>query len=334
MENILYFNNSENKVFSSSNLERKYRISNKKMFAPTIQLKGHKSELFSGKFSKNGLVFSSAGFDKIINLWDVFDENCRNVAVLDGHTNAVTDLCWFAEDTKLLSSSADKNVFIWDVTKGERIKKLKGHENVVNSVFSNKNNSNTCVSSGEDGKLILWDLRIRKEVLKYSHKYQLTSALINNSNDQLFFTGIDNQIHAYNIKMNKIEYSLIGHTDTVTSLSLSNCGGLICSNSLDKTLRIWNIMPFCSEIERCSKVIDTPTTNLEKNLIRCCWSPDDELVAVGSSDKNVYFFSVKDGELIKILGGHEGTVNDVDFNSTGRIIASSSSDYTAILGEY
>ena len=60
---------------------------------------------------------------------------------------------------------------------------------------------------------------------------------------------------------------LVGHTDTVTSLSLSPDGCYLLSNSMDNTLRIFDVRPF-APIERCVKVLLGAQHNFEKNLIK------------------------------------------------------------------
>lgn len=332
-ENIIYYNNSQNKVFRNNPREYDLRVSQLKLYSPTVQLKGHKGELFAGKFSNEGLLFSTAGIDKQINIWDVFDSKCKNLLMLDGHTKAVLDFSWNNDDTLLASASADKNVFLWDIFKATRIKKLKGHTSIVNSVFFSKQDNNLLVSVSEDCAMIIWDLRTRKEALSFKHKCQLLTVVSGKHSREFFFAGIDNQIHCFNMKMNKIEYSLTGHSDTITGLGLSNDGNFICSNSMDKTVRVWNIKSFFSET-RCLGVLTGNSNNFEKNLIRCAWSANDEYIAAGSADRSVYVWSVKTGELVNRLQGHEGTVNDVGFSKHGGIIGSVSSDFTAILGEF
>ena len=38
-----------------------------------------------------------------------------------------------------------------------------------------------------------------------------------------------------------------GHTDTITSMALSNCGSFVLTNSMDNTLRTWDIRPFVTK---------------------------------------------------------------------------------------
>lgn len=66
----------------------------KKIFAPTIQLLGHQGEVFTNKFSKCGNYLASAGFDREILIWDIFDKNAKNLCAFKGHKNTVLDLHW------------------------------------------------------------------------------------------------------------------------------------------------------------------------------------------------------------------------------------------------
>ena len=95
-----------------------------KLYAPSVLLNGHKGDVYTGKFSREGFLFASAGYDRDIQLWEVFDENCRNITTLRGHTNAILELTWSQDDSKVFTCSADKTVGIWDVYESKRIKKF------------------------------------------------------------------------------------------------------------------------------------------------------------------------------------------------------------------
>ena len=53
---------------------------------------GHQGEIYSAKFSRDGEYLASAGYDRLIYFWDVFDENCKNLGVMKGHKNAILEL--------------------------------------------------------------------------------------------------------------------------------------------------------------------------------------------------------------------------------------------------
>ena len=108
------------------------------LYSPTIMLNGHKGEIFSGKFSNEGFLYASCGFDRNIMLWEVFEERCRNITTLSGHNNAILELAFSQDDSRIYSCSADKTVGVWDIYQSKRIKKLKGHESFVNCVSSTR----------------------------------------------------------------------------------------------------------------------------------------------------------------------------------------------------
>jgi len=122
------------------------------------------------------------------------------------------------------------------------------------------------------------------------------------------------------------------HNDSITGLSISHDGCFLLSNSMDCTLKIFDIRPFAPE-NRCIKVFTGVEHNFEKNLLRCSWSSDDSRITAGSSDRLVNVWDVQRGQSLYRLPGHRGSVNDVQFHPTQPIIASCSSDKTIYLGE-
>ena len=132
---------------------------------------------------------------------------------------------------------------------------MKGHQNVVNSIDSLKksgshstNSSDLIVSGSDDMTVKLWDERVKNCIASYELDYQITSVAFSKgvtwASDYVYFGGLDNTVKAINLRKNQIEFALIGHTDTVTGISVSNDGKSLCSNSMDHTVRIWDIKPF------------------------------------------------------------------------------------------
>ena len=152
--------------------------------------------------------------------------------------------------------------------------------------------------------------------------------------DQALCAGVDNSVRVIDLKSNKVDFSLVGHSDTITSLSLSKSGSHLLTNSMDNSLIMWDVRPFVQGNQREVRRFHGHSHNFEKNLIGCDWSQDDKLVAVGSADRFVYVWNSQNGKLEHQLGGHKGQVNDVKFRPQETYeIASASSDKTIFIGQ-
>jgi len=149
-------------------------------------------EVNSVKFSDCGNYLCSGGYDKQIFIWDIYHPDCQNVGTLKGHNNAIMDLCWSANSETLYSASADKCGSIWDLHTLTRVRKLKSHTAIVNSIDAVKRGPETIVTGSDDQKVHIWDARAKEPVLSISDGSQVTSVVWGLSNDKVFIGGIDN----------------------------------------------------------------------------------------------------------------------------------------------
>lgn len=97
---------------------------------------------------------------------------------------------------------------------------------------------------------------------------------------------------------------------------------------------MWDIRPFVKG-DRCVKMFFGIQHGIDRNLLRCSWSPDGTKISAGSSDSptHVYIWDVFSRRILYKLPGHKSTVNEVVFHPSEPIIASASSDKTIYLGE-
>ncbi|CAH2043048.1 unnamed protein product, partial [Iphiclides podalirius] len=294
-------------------------------------LEGHQGEIFTAKFHPEGKHLASAGFDRQIFLWNVYGQ-CENVMVMKGHTGAIMELCFSPDGSHLYTCATDNTVAVWDVPTGIRIKKLKGHANFVNSVSGARRGPELLVSASDDNTIKLWDARKRNPIASFDSGYPVTAVLFNDTAEKIISGGIDNEVKVWDIRNNQISYKIKGHTDTITGLALSYDGAYLLSNSMDGTLRIWDVRPF-APAERCVKLLSGHQHNFERNLLRCAWSADGSKVGAGSADRFVYVWDTTSRRVLYKLPGHNGSVNAVDFHRSEPILLSASSDKQIYLGE-
>uniref|UniRef100_UPI0035902FA5 U5 small nuclear ribonucleoprotein 40 kDa protein n=1 Tax=Myxine glutinosa TaxID=7769 RepID=UPI0035902FA5 len=299
--------------------------------APIMLLTGHESEVFCCKFHPNGSILASAGFDHIILLWNVFGD-CENYANLRGHTGVIMDLHFNTDGSHLFTASSDKTVAVWDSETGVRLKRLKGHSAFVNSCYPARRGPQLVCTGSDDGTIKLFDTRKKEAVHTFQNTYQVLAVTFNDTTDQIVSGGIDNVLKTWDLRQNKLVYTMKGHLDSVTGLSLSPDGSYVLSNAMDNTVRIWDIRPFAPQ-ERCLKIFHGNLHNFEKNLLRCSWSTDGSKIAAGSADRYVYIWDTTLRRILYKLPGHAGSVNEVSFHPDEHIVLSASSDKRLYMGE-
>ncbi|EPX73361.1 splicing factor Spf38 [Schizosaccharomyces octosporus yFS286] len=301
------------------------------LIAPNLQMLGHSSEVLVSRFDTSGSKFASGGMDRQILLWNVFGE-VSNFGILSGAKGAITDLQWSRDGEVLYNACSDTNLYSWNTNSGQKIRKYKGHAGVVNALDVLRVGSELLASVSDDSTLKVWDSRSRDCIQSIGEKFPLTAVAISQQGTTVYTGGIEGVIKAWDLRTNEVLYTLTEHNDIITSLSLSKDGSTLLSNSMDSTVRTFDVKPFAPSNRHIS-VYSGAVHGLEHNLLGAAWSGDTRLIAAGSSDRNTYVWSSSSGELKYQLPGHEGCVNHVDFHPTQNIILSCSSDKTMFLGE-
>jgi len=299
--------------------------------APIILLQGHEGEIYAAQFSPDGTLLASSGYDRQILLWNVYGE-CENFAMIRGHQGAILELQFSTDGAILFSCSTDKMLRLWDVETGKPIRKLRGHQSIVNGCNPARRGPQLICSGSDDGTVKVWDWRSKEAVSTFQNKYQVATVTFNDTSDEVISGGIDNDLKVWDMRNNGLQIHMRGHSDTVTGLESSPDGSFVLSNSMDNTLRVWDVRPFAPE-QRCVKMFQGHSHNFEKNLLRCAWSPDGSRVSCGSADRFVYVWDAVSRRLIYKLPGHNSSVNQTDFHPVENIILSAGSDKKIYLGE-
>ena len=169
-------------------------------------------------------------------LWNTYGE-CKSYAVLNGgHKGAILDVQYSGLGDYIYSASTDKNVIIWDIATCTRIKKLAGHQSFVNACTASRDQNKALLCSVSDDRSVrIWDTRKRAVVSSFKDDYQLTAVTFNEAADQVIVGGIENVLKVFDLRKNKLLYTMPGHFDTITGLSLSPDGNYVLSNSMDNS---------------------------------------------------------------------------------------------------
>lgn len=324
---------ADNVVSSGEGLEVALKnVKKHHLKGPIVLLAGHEGEILTGKFHPSGSVLASAGADRSILFWTTRGD-CDNYNTLKAaHSNTILDLAYSCDGDRLFSCAADKMVIMWDGSTGTRLKKLRNHQSYVNAVATASSDPNLMVSVADDCYVNVWDIRKRRCAMSFKDRYQLTAVSFNKTGDQVFVGGIENTVNVWDLRKEELQDKMQGHLDTITGLKLSPDGSRLLSNSMDNTLKCWNVESNAPE-NKLDKTFLGHQHNFEKNLLRCSWSPNGNMVAAGSADRSIYVWSYNSCDILYKLPRHRGSVNEVEFSPTEPLILSCSSDKQIYLGE-
>jgi len=249
--------------------------------------------------------------DRSVLLWRTYG-SCENYGQMTGHKGAILDLHWSRDSLNLFSASADTTLASWDLETGQRIRRHEGHTEIVNCMTASPRGEEILISGSDDGCVGIWDPRVKRAVDFIETDFPITSVAVADAGNEIYTGGIDCDILAYDFRKKAVAYRMPGHTDTVTSLSISPDSQSLLSYSHDGMARTWDIRPF-APVDRSQKTFGGAPVGIERNLVKASWDTKGEKVGVGSGDGSVCVWEARTAKLIYKLPGHKGTVNDVRF---------------------
>lgn len=201
-----------------------------------MQLSAHSAPVLTCKFQTNETGkqwIASGGFDGSIStllynivLWNAWDE-VQNWGVMK-NVEPVLDLVWGRDGTTLFSCSSDTTISHWDISSGTKTRRFKGHKAIVNAISTPKRGQDLVASVSDDGLCKVWDQRAKDPVKSRDVGYPLLATSFSRDGDIVFIGtkpqltkgGVNNEILAWDLKLDKQIYALSGHVDSITGIHL------------------------------------------------------------------------------------------------------------------
>jgi WD40 repeat protein len=311
---------------------------NSNIFKLQNVLSTHTSDVWTVKFSPNGMWLASGSVDSTVQIWN--KENETHILDLK-HPIGVTSLS-FAPNGNLLATCAyDAKIRLWKLPEGKLIKEFSGHNGTVWSIdFSS--DGKTLISGGEDKTIKLWDIESGKLLSTLTgHSLNIWDVKFSPDGTKIASGSFDKTIKIWDSKSGKLLNNLTGHSEAIVSLAFSPDNKLLVSTSDDKTLKLWNTTTWT-----LIRTIEVP-----EHIQASDFSPDSKKLLTGGRDKpaigeflqnffgdseynkgvSMRLWDVESGKLLQTFSQHANDVNDVAYCSDGKWIASGSSDKTVKL---
>ncbi|EPS38544.1 hypothetical protein H072_7653 [Dactylellina haptotyla CBS 200.50] len=285
-------------------------------------LTGHRATGLSAlSFAPNNNTLASGSDDGISILYD--NTTDWPVYTLRGKIEPIISLL-FSPSGNILVTASITEARLWDVTTGQLQQIIDFDSNISSIAFTPSEGIITYDATPPEGTIKLWNTYTgrHKETLKFPifspSEVNLFSPNCNRIATVFWAKGIRIQ----DTTTGQIQTTLTfgGHREKINTLSFSPGNGLIASGSLDKNIKLWDIVTDRSEPDQTTLVdwVD-PVTAIT-------FSPDGNMVA-SSTCGHIKIWDSNTGKPYKIVYSTHEQFSALSFSPNGKTIVSGSNKF-------
>lgn len=202
---------------------------------------------------------------------------------VQAHTDWVNDLVQVKNDLALVSASNDTSVKLWRPHSHDThtAYSIGSHNDYVNCLAAPHPNSDWIASAGLDYRVCLWDLagkgqKLDINIKKLENPKKASVYALEAKGSVIASSGPDGVVRLWDVNSGKSISKLVGHTDLVRDILMSDDGETLLSASSDQTIKVWSVKE-----GRC-----VSTLTMHDDSVWCLYSNDPGLSIFYSGDRS------------------------------------------------
>lgn len=255
-----------------------------------LSLSGHNQTISQIKYSPDGQLIATAGWDKTIKLWN--SQTGELVNTLPGHQAAINTLVFSPDNQTIIAGTEDNNIYIWNIqNKPKIVKKIAAHDDSIKAITISNDNQ-IIASAGYDNQIKLWTIQGQLLQTISAHNLAITSLEFapnqKNHQDYIITSGSwDNTVKIWSIqnrgKNHQLLHTLTGHQDGVTTINFNSQGTVLASGSGDRTIKLWHLTT-----GELIKNIRGHTSQINS----LAFSQDDQSIISGEAQQGLFWWNL------------------------------------------
>ena len=202
---------------------------------------------------------------------------------VQAHTHWVNDLVLVKNNLALVSASSDSSVKLWRPHSHDihAAYSIGSHSDYVKCLTSPTSNSDWIASGGLDHRICLWDLsgkgqKLEINVTKAANVVKGSVYSLKANQNMIASGGPESVVRLWDVNSGKNITKLVGHTDNVRDILISEDGDVVLTASSDQTMKVWSITA-----GRCIH-----TLTMHNDSVWCMYSDHPSLSIFYSGDKS------------------------------------------------
>ncbi|KAJ2702793.1 hypothetical protein FB645_004157 [Coemansia sp. IMI 203386] len=273
----------------------------------------HEDDIWHAKWFPGKNTLATAGSDEVVKIWDAKSGDC--LGSLKDSDFAVTSLDVNAQGTRVLTSSMDNKMRIWNIDNSSSSGSLAtakpaltidaGPINAWKSRFvrivGEDGYKEVVASSTNCGTIKLWSSIDGRNIqeLNTSRPNFIYALAVSPDGKKIACAGVGSHIYVFDIEAGALSCTFSGHSDNVRSVSFSADSSLLVTASDDKQIQLHDV--------RSGSAIMSLSGH-QSWVLSAEIHPDGQYIASGSLDTKVKIWDIAQRKCMETHSQHSQAV--------------------------